>query len=373
MFRNFTLIIFYFFYLYSAVANDNSEWLIKNKQGMQLYKDGDLLSAQKAYLEAIDIAEKLELKAEKSATLNNLGLLKIEFIEINEAKVVLNESLRLRLEVYGLRHRYTAQAYNNLARAYEVNDEFETAIDLYIKSMQVYESLGSRYKMLLARTLNNLSTVQIKKGLLDVAEKNLVRSMAISKEYSNDNSVFISAMSNLASIYTSIGRYKAAEQLYFNILNISLRLGNNSGSKLAALYNNIAVVLKKQCKYNEAIEYINMSLNIWRDKKDIDILNYSSTLHNFGELNKALGKYDLALDNFLNSIEILEDNNANYIEQYILQSYSLINLYKQLEELDNANKVLNKINVIRKKNNKNVITIYEIPEGVYEICSSSNI
>ena len=373
MFRSFTLVIIYFLSLYSSMANDNSAWLKKNREGMQLYKEGDLLSAQKAYLEAIDIAEQLELKAEKSATLNNLGLLKIEFIQIEDAKILLNEALRLRLEVYGFRHRYTAQAYNNLARVHEVNDEYEMAIDLYIKAIEVYEILGDRYKMLLARTLNNLSTVQIKKGILKVAEKNLARSMAISKEYSNNNSVFISAMSNLASIYTTIGRFQEAEDLYFSLLKISLSIGNKSTSNLAALYNNIAVVLKKQCKYNEAIEYINMSLDIWRDKKDVDILNYSSALHNFGELNKAIGKYNLALDNFLYSIEILENNNANHIDQYLLQSYSLINLYRQLDELDKVNKVLNKINVIRKENNKNVITISEVPEGVFENCSSSNI
>ena len=373
MFKEIILILFIIFFSSSSFANNNSVWLEKNKKGMEYYKLGDYVSSEKYYLEAIKEAESQDLKAELSATLNNLGLLHSETLRIESSKNLLEKSLRIRLEIYGGNHRYVAQSYNNLARAYETNDEYEKSIDLYVKSLKVYESLGERYKMLLARTLNNLSTVQIKIGLLDVAEKNLVRSMAISKEYSNDNSIFLTAMSNLASIFSNTGKYIEAEKLYMNLLNISLEIENSDSIKLARLYNNLAVVMKKQCNYNNALNYIEKSLNIWNKNKGIFILDYSSALHNYGELYKALGKFDLAEKNILNSLKVLEDNDIKYNDQYLLQSFSLINLYKQLDQYNRISEILNKINSYRISQQLTTIDINEVPEGVYEHCSSSNI
>ena len=155
----FKILILFFFVtqiISYSFAQDNSEWLFFNKAGMQYFKLGDLNIAEKNYLEAIKIAEDLNLKGELSASLNNFGLLKITLLMHEEAKYLIERSLRLRLEVYGANHRYVAQSYNNLARAYESSEEYNKAINLYVKSLKVYENLGDKYLLLLARTLNNL-------------------------------------------------------------------------------------------------------------------------------------------------------------------------------------------------------------------------
>ena len=153
MFKNLILIILFFNFTFNTCAEDNSQWLLKNKKGMQLYKEGNFNLSKKFYLEAIEEAKNLGLKAELSATLNNLGLLNIELFKIDEAKNIIEESLRIRIEVYGINHRYVAQSYSNLARAYEFSEEYDEAITLYVESIRVYEILGEKYNMLKARTL----------------------------------------------------------------------------------------------------------------------------------------------------------------------------------------------------------------------------
>ena len=373
MFKALIFIILFLNFTFISCAEDNSEWLIKNKKGMQLYKEGDFNLSEQFYLEAIKEARNLGLRAELSATLNNLGLLNIELLKIDEAQIILEESLRIRLEVYGINHRYVAQSYNNLARAYESSEEYDEATKLYLASIGVYEILGEKYNMLKARTLNNLSTVQIKNGLIDSAEKNLLSSMDLSKKYSSDNFVLLTAISNLASVYSTKGNYIEAEQLYKKLLNLNVYNEVNNSTKLARLYNNVAVVLKKQCKYDEAIQYIQKSINIWNNKKGVDVFNYSSAFYNYGELNKVLGKFDLAIENITKSLSILEEYNIIQNEQYILQAYSLINIYKQLDKLNLINEVLDKINFIRVNKNKKPILLEEIPDGIFENCSSSQI
>jgi len=46
-------------------------------------------------------------------------------------------SLRLRMQVYEENHRYITQSYSNLARAYESSEEYNEAINLYVKPLKV--------------------------------------------------------------------------------------------------------------------------------------------------------------------------------------------------------------------------------------------
>jgi len=41
------------------------------------------------------------------------------------------------MQVYGANHYYIAQSYSNLARVYESSEEYNEAINLYVKSFKV--------------------------------------------------------------------------------------------------------------------------------------------------------------------------------------------------------------------------------------------
>ena len=357
-------------YCYAA---DNSKWLNINKKGMQSFKERNFVGSEKFYLEAIEEAKKSNLTAELSATLNNLGLLKIELLMFEEAEDLINESLKLRLQFYGINHRYIAQSYNNLARVYESSSRFEDSIDFYIKAINIYESLGERYNMLLARTLINLSTVQLKIEELDVAQMNLIRALTISKKYSKDNSISLSAMQNLAALFTQRGNFIEAEEIYLNIINIRKNNSKDNSVSFARVLNNLAVLYKKQCKYDLAYTYISQAINIWKNLSSADYANFAAAFHNQGELYKAQGKYDLAIESFNNGITILNNSIDNFYKQYVEQSYSLINLYLKIGMPQKANSLLDKVNKIIVGKGDSKITLDKLPDEIYEECSSSNI
>ena len=69
-----------------------------------------------------------------------VSILLFSFISIvlyTIAKYLIERSLRLRMQVYGANHHYIAQSYSNLARAYESSEEYNEAINLYVKSFKV--------------------------------------------------------------------------------------------------------------------------------------------------------------------------------------------------------------------------------------------
>ncbi len=352
---------------------DNSKWLSINKNGMQAFKERDFLNSEKYYLKAIKEARSLNLSAELSATLNNLGLLKIETHNFEAAEDLLNESLSIRIQYYGINHRYVAQSYNNLARIYESTLRMDESIDLYIKAINVYENLGPRYSILLARTLINLSTVQLKVEELDVAQMNLIRALTISKKYSEDNSVTFSAMQNLAALFTQRGNYIEAEDIYLNLIKIRKNNKEDNSAGFARVLNNLAVLYKKQCKYDLASPYISEAINIWKNLSYSDYSNFAAAYHNQGELFKAQGKYNLAIDSFTKGITILKNSLNNFYEQYIEQSYSLINLYLKIGMNNEAKNLLDIVNNIKISQGHPSITIDTLPNEIYEECSSSNI
>jgi tetratricopeptide (TPR) repeat protein len=372
--RSFLVFVVYFFFtINSSYSKDNSNWFKINKEGMVAFKERNFIKAESLYIQAIEEAKKSKLDGELSATLNNLGLLKTELLQFQEAEKLITESLRLRLEYYGVNHRYVAQSYNNLARVYESTELMEESIELYIKAIKVYESLGNRYSMLLARTLINLSTVQLNLGLLDIAQINLVRALALSKKFKGDNIVSLSAMSNLAALFVQKGNYIEAEEIYLRLIKIRKNTEGSKSISLARVLNNLAVLYKKNCKYDLAFPYIAEAVNIWDSLQSKDKLNHAKAYHNQGELYKAQGKYDLAIKSFKTGISIIKEASNILYEQYLEQSYALINLYIKIGKLSEANILIKNINIQNKNNKKEVITRDSIPEEVFEECSSSNI
>ncbi len=356
-----------------SFAADNSRWLSINKKGMQAFKERDFINSEKYYLEAINEARDVNLGPELSATLNNLGLLKIELLQFEEAEVLIKESLKLRLQFYGINHRYVAQSYNNLGRVYESSFKMEESIDLYIKAIKIYEILGERYNMLLARTLINLSTVQLKTEELNVAQMNLIRALTISKKYSEDNSVSLSAMQNLAALFTQRGNFTEAEEIYLNLIQIRKNNKKDNSIGFARVLNNLAVLYKKQCKYDLAYPYISEAITIWKNLSSSDYSNFAAAYHNQGELYKAQGKYDLAIESFINGINVIDASKDKFYNQYIEQSFALVNLYLKKGLTKKADEVLEIINKIRITKGNNKITIESLPDEIYEECSSSNI
>jgi len=247
------------------------------------------------------------------------------------------------------------------------------SIDLYIKAIEIYENLGDRYNMLLARTLVNLSTVQLKIEELDIAQMNLIRALALSNKYSEDNSVSLSAMQNLAALLTQKGNFVEAEEIYLNLIKIGKNNNKENSVSFARVLNNLAVLYKKQCKYDLAYPYISKAINIWKNLSSSDYSNLAAAFHNQGELYKAQGKYILAIESFKNGIGLLDISIDDFYEQYIEQSYSLINLYLKMGKKEESKNLLDTINNIRSDRGETNITLENLPDEIYEECSSSNI
>ena len=122
-----------------------------------------------------------------------------------------------------------------------------------------------------------------------------------------------------------------------------------------------------------AYPYISKAINIWKNLSSSDYSNFAAAYHNQGELYKAQGKYDLAIKSFINGLNVIESSKNTFYKQYIEQSFSLINLYLKIGMNKKADEIIDIINTMRSNKGEYKITTDNLPDEIYEECSSSDI
>ncbi|WP_413199576.1 CHAT domain-containing protein, partial [Nostoc piscinale] len=115
-----------------------------------------------------------------------------------------------------------------------------------------------------------------------------------------------SSLNNLALLYKKQGKYQQAEPLYQRSLAIFEKLLGKEHPLVATSLNNLALVYKAQGKYQQAEPLYQRSLTIrekWLGKEHPDVAN---SLNNLAALYYAQGKYQQAEPLYLRSLAIFE-------------------------------------------------------------------
>ena len=196
----------------------------------------------------------LELEPNYIEALNNIGVAYNNSYNYNEAIKYLTKCIELAPD-YGLAYANRANSFNSLG---EINKAIEDA-DQAIKNSPRHD-FGYAIK-------GNILT---KMSKLEEAEK--IFGVAVNLNPQSPEAYF-----NRAFFYEQINEFKKSEEDY----KVADKLGY---SNKAVLYNNFAVLYRKQKKFNLAIEYLNKARHynpnfpnidgtlalIYADKKDKD-------------------------------------------------------------------------------------------------------
>ena len=178
----------------------------------------------------------------------------------------------------------------------------------------------------------------------------------------NTDSSFSASWGNLGVLFKQLGDLKQAEEMYRYA--IALNADNNTAQ------GNLALLYKKNCRYESALPYLSDAIEIWNSIKFNNYKNLAYSYYNQGELYKSLGKYELSVQSFKKGIGLLSKNKELYYDLYIEQNYGLINLYLKFGKINLAKILIKNINLDRKTRGLNIIFIEKIPEEVYEDCST---
>jgi len=157
-----------------------------------------------------------------------------------------------------------------------------------------------------------------------------------------------------ANCYEETGQYKLAEELYLNILDLSLE--KSSYTITSKVYNSLGSLYRLAGEYENSLKYIDHSIKI---KDNIDERNYAKTLYYALENYIEMDCEELVIKNYrsaLNCLDKVRNNNLYYNLSIKLYDYFIIK-----KEYENVFDLLRKVEISIKRKiimNKDSVTLF---------------
>ncbi|MFX0172408.1 MAG: tetratricopeptide repeat protein [Candidatus Hodarchaeota archaeon] len=207
-----------------ALAEDSANKLFLNRIltgiGNVHFFRGELEKAEEYFQRNFTLATEIGNKQEIGFALNNLGNIYGLKGMLDEALEYQNRSLSL-FEDYG-NLKGISLALNNIGYTYQQKEELNKALDYYQQSLEMKKEIGD--KLFIITTVQNLGNIYYMKGSLNNALSYYQQGLSMSKE---------------------IGNELKASTIYFDLIRLSLDLGDQSQ---ANYYLNELKTLKEQIK-----------------------------------------------------------------------------------------------------------------------------
>lgn len=161
-------------------TEDDERCAFLNLVGLSQIKGGNLLDAEKTFLEMIVLAENKELDEALAAALGNMGYIYFVQSDLSQALDFLQKALKIDEETKNLRGQardlgYIGKAYFALAEQKKVFNNYKKAFEHYEKALKIHEETDYREGQ--ARELGNIGGFYLAIGdsrkALDYYEKAL--------------------------------------------------------------------------------------------------------------------------------------------------------------------------------------------------------
>jgi CHAT domain-containing protein/Flp pilus assembly protein TadD len=106
-----------------------------------------------------------------------------------------------------------------------------------------------------AIVLSTKGNLNLNKGRFDLAQENLMKSLAVFKSIHQENSPeAIQCLTSLASYYVATGKYSQAEEFEIAALQLKLKTKGETSEEVAASYNNLGLIYLSS-NADKAVEY----------------------------------------------------------------------------------------------------------------------
>ncbi|RXK58720.1 tetratricopeptide repeat protein [Lacibacter luteus] len=262
-------------------------------EGYALLKAAELLFKQSETKEvnrydslALQIALQLQDGPLLAATYHQLGLHASYFSKHKEAVAFYEKSLKAAYEVE--QSSNTASVYNSLGQAYMELGDFENQMQWQTKSLALYEKLGDDDGI--AQVLNNIAGLYYELGKKQEAIAFAKRAVKI-RERLGDYTELSTTYNNLSQIYLFADSFQQAQ--HFGELGLKYAGLSGSKNKLAHAYTSMVLLMNRQRKNNEALDYEKKAIAILEQTGDDIMLSRryisAAILSSTKEVNDSAG------------------------------------------------------------------------------------
>lgn len=214
-----------------------------------------------------------------------------------------------------------------LASLYQMNNNFQPAINYYLISAKLYKSIGDKVK--LANVYGLLGQLYFTDNFnLESALQYYQDELNLALEL-NDQELIAKTYNQIGGVFYRQKNFDEAHHYYKEALTIWERLGHERGIGVAL--NNIGEIYRMKGKYKTALDYYQQSLPLGKktNYKTLTANNYE----NIGLVQSKLGNTKEAFSYFHKALQLFEEVNdkENKVELMLIMGEEYLNA-NQIEQ-----------------------------------------
>ncbi|WP_162197930.1 tetratricopeptide repeat protein [Pseudoalteromonas rubra] len=230
-------------------------------------------------------------------------------------KVLIHQNKAIQIAVELKDDRKLGIYYSNKGTYFEEIGDYNSAIDMHLKSLEYKKVLG--YKMGMIHTYNRLGSAYRLAGDFSRSESSLMEAEQL-KQAINRYDTNISTYLDLGRLYLDTGELKKAED-YLN-KSLPLYLGSPWEDRIAEIYQAFAQLSLQRGEANQAIEHYLRAIEIaHRHQRDSQVLQYHREL---AQVYERVGQVQEAL-RYLNAYLLRQTEWEDRNNQYRLSALSV--------------------------------------------------
>ena len=328
----------YYIELRASLDNSNIKWMLEAGDFISEYL-ADYEQAKCFYLSALNaaIAEFGENNRETANCYSHVAGVYSEQGDYNTALELYNKSLNVYSDI-GENNINLSTVYNDMAFVFFTQGKYADALALFEKSSAIIVSVCGEIHPYVAINNSNIATVYYTKGdyekALDLYERTLTIDVAIFGEQHPNVAV---DYSNMASVHETLGEYSMALELYKKSLSIYLTFYGETHPYVAETYNNMAYTFNTQSEYSKALELYEKSLTIYSSVFGEAHPDVALVYNNIASVFYSQGKYSKTLEYSEKSLAIriafLGDSHPDVAKSYSMAAKACSGLGESLKAL----------------------------------------
>jgi tetratricopeptide (TPR) repeat protein len=265
---------------------DNEGWA---RLGLVLLQMGHPQRAQRVY--EILLEQETE-KSKKAPIYNQLGWVKYQEGEYQEAIRFYEKALAIDQQSLPPNHPDLAISYNNIGMVYDNMGEYSKGLSSYEKALAIRQQSLPPNHPDLATSYNNIGIVynnmdDYPKALSSHEEALAIRQQSLPPNHPD----LASSYNNIGMVYDNMGDYPTALSSYEKALTIQQQSLPPNHPSLASSYNNIAVVYNNMDDYPKALSSYEKALAIKQQSLPPNHPDFGSSYNNIGMLYERMNNY----------------------------------------------------------------------------------
>jgi tetratricopeptide (TPR) repeat protein len=232
-----------------------------------------------------------------------------EHARYTEAVSLIQQSLQIREQVFGLDHLQVSYPLNGLGSLYRQLGRYAEAKVCYQRALQIREKQLEPDHALVAFPLYNLAQLYREQGMFAEAEPLYQRALQIrEQQLGPDHSLVTISLNGLAVLYSEQSKYAEAEHIYQLVLQIRMQQLGPDHPLTATCLNNLALLAYKRGNFTEAEPLFKRALAIWMQRMGPDHPLVAHPLHGLANLHREHGNFAEAESLFQQALHIREQS-----------------------------------------------------------------